>query len=99
MKTVDQCQGVRAAGDAGAAPAQALGRRTFLVGLSATALAIPLVAVMPAEAIARTPFRGVVVRPRADWALGLAPTGAVRQEGSYENRFVVVQHTTSAEDY
>src|SRR3712207_8798999 len=42
------------------------GRRTFLVGLSATALAIPLVAVMPEEAQARTPFRGVDVRPRAE---------------------------------
>ena len=96
---MDQRQGTPAAGDAGAASPQALSRRTFLAGLSATALAIPLIAVTPEEAQARTPFRGVDVRPRADWARGLAPTGPLQQERPGDTRFLLVHHTASANDY
>ncbi|MGR6967785.1 N-acetylmuramoyl-L-alanine amidase [Geodermatophilus sp. URMC 61] len=96
---VNQRQGVPAAGDAGAAPPQALSRRTFLVGLSATALAIPLTAVTPAKAHARIPFRGVDVRPRADWAQGLTPTGPLQQERPGDTRFLLVHHTASSNDY
>ena len=99
MKLSGQRHGVLVPGDAGASPPQALSRRTFLAGLSATALAIPLIAVMPEMAQARTPFRGVDVRPRADWAGGLTPTGPLRQERSGDTRFLLVHHTASANDY
>ncbi len=95
----DQCRGGPAAGDASAAPLQALSRRTFLVGLSATALTLPLVAVMPEKARAGTPFRGVDVRPRADWAGGLSPTGPLQQERPGDTRFLLVHHTATANDY
>ena len=96
---LNQRQGVLAAGDASAAPPQALSRRTFLVGLSVTAVAIPLIAVMPEKAQARIPFRGVDVRPRADWARGLTPTGPLQQERPGDTRFLLVHHTASANDY
>jgi len=67
--------------------------------LSATALAIPLIAVRPEMAQARTPFRGVDVRPRANWAGGLTPTGPLRQERPGDTRFLLVHHTASANDY
>lgn len=95
----DQRQGTPAAGDAVAASPRALSRRALLVGSSATALAISLIAVMPEEARARTPFRGVDVRPRADWAQGLAPTGPLQQERPGDTRFLLVHHTASTNDY
>ena len=96
---MDQRQGTPATGDARAASPQALSRRTLLAGLSATALAIPLIAVTPEKAEARTPFRGVDVRPRADWARGLGPTGPLQQERPGDTRFLLVHHTASANDY
>jgi hypothetical protein len=99
VKLSGQRHGVLVPGDAGAALPQALSRRTFLAGLSATALAIPLIAVRPEMAQARTPFRGVDVRPRADWAGGLTPTGPLRQERPGDTRFLLVHHTASANDY
>lgn len=99
MRTEDRRQGSLAAGGAGAAPRRALSRRTFLVGSCATALAIPLIAAVPGEARARIPFRGVDVRPRAEWARGLPPTGPLRQERPGDTRFLLVHHTASANDY
>jgi hypothetical protein len=84
---------------AGAAALQGLSRRTFLAASSAAALAIPLVTVMPDEAQARAAFRRVDVRPRADWAQGLNPTGPLTQERPGDVRFLLVHHTASANDY
>ena len=95
----NQRQGVLAAGDASAAPPHALSRRTFLVGLSVTALTIPLIAVMPEKAQARIPFRGVDVRPRADWARGLTPTGPLQHERPGDTRFLLVHHTATTNNY
>lgn len=96
---LNQRQGVLAAGDAGAAPPQGLSRRAFLVGSSAAALAIPLIAVMPENAQAQTPSWRVNVRPRADWAQGLTPTGPLKQERPGDTLFLLVHHTASANNY
>jgi hypothetical protein len=96
---MDPRQGTPAAGHASAASPQVVSRRTFLVGSSATALAISLNAVMPEKAHARIPFRGVDVRPRADWAQGLTPTGPLQQERPGDTRFLLVHHTASANHY
>ncbi len=39
------------------------------------------------------------MRPRADWARGLTPTGPLQQERPGDTRFLLVHHTASANGY
>jgi hypothetical protein len=75
-------------------------RRAFLRRSTAAVLAVPLAGLLPAGAAAAAPAAaGVTVRPRADWAGGLAPTGPLQQEMPADVRFLLVHHTASANDY
>lgn len=77
-----------------------LTRRAFLRRASTLALAVPLLPLL-AEGAAAEPLSlpGVTVRPRHDWARGLAPTGPLVPERAEDVRFLLVHHTASSNRY
>jgi hypothetical protein len=90
----------RPVGERGADPVPHLSRRTFLLGASASALALSLAGLPTGTAAARQPaLTGVAVRPRADWAQGLGPTGPMEQEQPGDVLFLLVHHTASVNGY
>jgi hypothetical protein len=81
-------------------PSGSVNRRAFLVGSLAVAFGVPLATVRPQGARAQAPvLTGVPVRPRAEWAQGLEPTGPLLYEQSGDVRFLLVHHTASGNDY
>jgi hypothetical protein len=81
-------------------PSGAVNRRAFLVGSLAVAFGVPLATVRPQGARAQAPvLTGVPVRPRAEWAQGLEPTGPLLYEQPGDVRFLLVHHTASGNDY
>ncbi len=75
-------------------------RRAFLRAASAAVLSVPMAALLGGPAAAAPlPLKGVTVRPRTDWAGGLAPTGPLRQERPGDVRFLLVHHTASGNGY
>ncbi|MBB3082148.1 N-acetylmuramoyl-L-alanine amidase [Geodermatophilus sabuli] len=82
------------------ATASALTRRAFLRGAAAVALAVPLAPLVAGRAAAAPlGLPGVTVRPREDWAQGLAPTGPLASEQPGDVRFLLVHHTASGNGY
>jgi len=77
-----------------------LTRRAFLRRTSAVALALPLLPLWTGSAVAEPlPLPGVSVRPREDWAQGLAPRGPLPTERPEDVRFILVHHTASSNRY
>jgi hypothetical protein len=92
--------GRRPVGEPGADPVPHLSRRTFLLGTSASALALSVAGLLTGTAAARQPaLTGVTVRPRADWAQGMEPTGPMEQEQPGDVLFLLVHHTASVNGY
>jgi hypothetical protein len=74
-------------------------RRAFLRTASAALLAVPLAFAVGGVAGAEPgPLPGVTVRPRPDWAQGLAG-GPMEQERPEDVRFLIVHHTASPNGY
>lgn len=77
-----------------------LNRREFLQRASAVAVTLSLLPVMSGVAAAAAPTLGQLgVRPRADWAQGLVPTGELHQERPEDVKFLLVHHTASGNQY
>jgi hypothetical protein len=76
-----------------------LSRRTFLRGSTAAVLALPLLPLAGRAAAAPLDTSRVPVRPRADWAQGLAPTGPLATERPEDVRFLLVHHSASPNGY
>jgi hypothetical protein len=76
-----------------------LSRRSFLRTCSTAVLAVPVAIVLDGGAAAAAPgLPGVTVRPRSDWAQGLA-SGPMEQERPEDVRFLIVHHTASPNGY
>lgn len=70
-----------------------LSRRTLL----RAAMLVPAAAALPAAALPAHAAAPLRIRPRADWAQGLAPTGPLVPETDV--RFLLVHHTASTNSY
>lgn len=76
-----------------------ISRRTFLRGVSAAALAVPLAAAVPGVAAAAPALAGVDVRPREAWAQGLPAPQGLPHEQPGDVRFLIVHHSASPNGY
>jgi len=78
-----------------------LNRRQFLQRASATALTFSLLPARSGVAKAQllSPLSQLGVRPRDDWAQGLAPLGGLQHERPEDVKFLLVHHTASGNGY
>lgn len=86
---------------AAGAPIPGLNRRDFLQHACALAMTFSLLPVLTGVASAQSSpaLLQLGVRPRADWADGLLPTGELRQERPEDVQFLLVHHTASGNRY